>query len=957
MTKSQNTNINPKFIESDKMDNIKDENSKLNRRNKKATVFKRRNKTAQIQVTLQSPEDQLKQFARVLPNGSIVGQVTNSKTLNYKTLKPEPGGLFCEKIFGPVTTNVCACGKTRPDPTLKYCETCEVEYTSSRARRYRIGFIELAMPMAHIWYLKGRPSYISLLLDIKQKEAEKLVYGEYWIFRNFTLDFEKRIRHLRAEFNQEAYRFAKRGYSARKYSSYDKDPKTGKFYSQEVRRRKRLFQRMVNHSPLDFWVHSPCYHQYPQGEGYRVYYNPKFKGSLGFTRKAYSWTKRAFLLSKPFYRTPLIRDSLIGHYDREREYNRKKITEDLIIHYLFPHTRKFGVRPKLKHQKALENSMIYHKNFQFHCLITGGDAFRHLFSKIDAFRMYSLIFYKLTFLKVEIRWVNRQLKRKFGLEFHEILALDKKVHHLYATKDEIELYQFYQAHLNSIPKLARKLKLFKTFWRTGTRPEWMFISFLPIIPPDLRPILKMNSNQLAVSDLNRLYQYVFLRNKNLKEVRFNIYKRALNLDFSIKNGIQVSKIDYECDFQTYRFTLSLLSFHTNQVQRALDALFENSKGGSQAICGFNDRPLKSLSEILKGKTGRFRQNLLGKRVDYSGRSVIVVGPTLKLHQCGLPKEIALELFQPLLIRKMILLNLSKTIIGAKKLIHQSHPIIWHLLNEVMTNYPILLNRAPTLHRLGVQAFLPKLVRGKAILLHPLVCPAFNADFDGDQMGVHLPISLESKSEAWSLMLATQNILSPATGEPILVPSQDMVLGCYYSTTINFKTKFKNISPYFNNIDDAYKAYLVKNLHPHKFIWLKWEDRFESNQTQRKIVEVRLKRYQKKLQETVFIAPNAHQTFRANNFNGGPVFLTGVLVNQYIRTTIGRVLINKLFQDNIINFKRKYINYFTRTTDASILVKTQSVPTKYNKLNPSYHGYLLANRFTKSSKTNNIDILN
>nr|AMP43326.1 beta' subunit of RNA polymerase [Tetraselmis sp. CCMP 881] len=974
------------------------------------TVFRRKNKTARIQITLQSPDEQLKQFARVLPNGSITGHVTNSRTLNYKNLKPDPGGLFCEKIFGPITTNVCACGKTRPNANVTYCVNCEVEYISSRARRYRIGFIELAMPMAHIWYLKGRPSYISILLGIKQKEAEKLVYGEYWVFRSFTLGFEKRIRHLRASFNEEAYYFSQRNYIAKKYSTYEKDPTKVKFYnefyktlmyteklwkehdttqeffSSKVRRKRRMSEKIANQSPLDFWVHSPVYHQYPRPfessdtninltpdklnrnhniittsqinktpyNAYRVYHNPKFKRSLGFTRKTYSWTKQAFLDSKSFYRAPFIRDSLIGYFDREAEYKREKITEKRIIHYLFPQPREFGVSAKVKYKAPLKNSMIFHENFQFHCLITGGDAFRHLFSKIDTFRMYSLLFFKLLYLKKKLRYVDRKLYRKFGgLYFNELLKFPKEERFAILPKEQIQDYKY---KFNMVPKLARQLKLFKTFWLTGTRPEWMFISFLPIIPPDLRPILKLNANQLAVSDLNRLYQYVFLRNKNLKGVRFEIYKRALNLDFSIKNGIQVSKIDYECDFHSYKFTLSLLSFHTNQVQRALDGLFENNKGGSQAICGFNDRPLKSLSEILKGKTGRFRQNLLGKRVDYSGRSVIVVGPTLKLHQCGLPKEIALELFQPLLIRRMILLNLSKTIIGAKNLIHQDHPIVWHLLNEVMTNYPILLNRAPTLHRLGVQAFLPKLVRGKAILLHPLVCPAFNADFDGDQMGVHLPISLESKSEAWSLMLATQNILSPATGEPILVPSQDMVLGCYYSTTINLKTKFKYPGAiYFNNINDAYKTYLTNSLHPHTFIWLKWNENFESNQPQRKICEIRLKRYRKFFVESTFIAPNAHQTFEPKNSNQSPIILTGVLHSQYIKTTIGRILINKLFQDNIINFKRKYTNYFTRTKNTSIKIETQNPPTEYNIKVLPYYGYLLSNQIGKNLKPNQITL--
>jgi len=944
-----------KKIEHSEIDNIFDnpnqstKNVKLKSKilkKKRATVFRRKNKIAQIQITLQSPEDQLKQFARILPNGSIIGQVTNSKTLNYKTLRPEKGGLFCEKIFGPITTNVCSCGKSQPAPNVTYCPLCEVEYTSNRARRYRIGFIELGVPMAHIWYLKGRPSYISLLLDLKQNEAEKLVYGEYWIFRNFTLEFEKRIRHLRAKIDQENYRFHKRGYAKPEYTNpFERDINTGKYYSSTIRLRNRIFQRIYRDYPFDFWVHSPVYYRNKKETNNIDSYRSRFNESsstiydksnpLAYSRKAYSWTKRAFFSSKPFYRTPLIRDSLIGYYDKEKEYNRAKAktTEDQIIRYLFPDRRKSYVTPRYKHRKALNNSMIYHQNFRSHCLIIGGDAFRHLFSKIDVSRMYQLLFFKITFGKLRMRAIENQLKRKSGAQFKD-LSKDKLL--VYLTQTEINEYELRTKFYST---LGRKLKLFKIFWRTGTRPEWMFISYLPIIPPDLRPILKLNNNQLAVSDLNRLYQYVLLRNKNLKAMRFSVYKRAFNLDFSIKNGIQVSKIDYECDFQTYQFSLKLLSFHTNQVQRALDALFENNKGGTQAICGLNERPLKSLSEILKGKTGRFRQNLLGKRVDYSGRSVIVVGPSLKLYQCGLPKEIALELFQPLLIRKIIFLNLAKTIIGAKKLIHQDHPIIWHLLKNVMTNYPILLNRAPTLHRLGFQAFLPKLVRGKAILLHPLVCPAFNADFDGDQMGIHLPISIEAKSEAWSLMLATQNLLSPATGEPILVPSQDMVLGCYYCTTINLKTKFIQSAKYFTSIDEAYKTYLCQNLHPHQFVWLRWNTNFESNQSKTKIKEIRLKFSRKKVTESIYISPNAHQTFHLKVFGKGPILLTGILINQYIRTTIGRIIVNKLFQDNIINFKRKYINYFTKNNTTKLKNQTSLIPL--------YFGYLSTIHFNQT----------
>ena len=311
-------------------------------------------------------------------------------------------------------------------------------------------------------------------------------------------------------------------------------------------------------------------------------------------------------------------------------------------------------------------------------------------------------------------------------------------------------------------KALRRSKILRPFCNKSVLPEWMVLAVLPVLPPSLRPILPLDNQQIAVSDLNKLYQTVLFRNKRVK--RF--YRDYYSLNFS----------------EEMRYAQRLL-------QEAVDALIENGKGNSTPITASNNRPLKSLSDMIKGKKGRFRQNLLGKRVDYSGRSVIVVGPQLKLHECGLPKEMALELFQPFLIRRLILKKITRNFISAKKLIKSNPNSILNILQEVMENRPILLNRAPTLHRLGIQAFQPKLVLGRAILLHPLVCTAFNADFDGDQMAVHIPLSFNACAEAWKLMGARNNILSPATGEPTILPSQDMVLGCYYLTTLD-KVKIK-----------------------------------------------------------------------------------------------------------------------------------------------------------------------
>ncbi|MBX9703384.1 MAG: hypothetical protein K2X39_04455, partial [Silvanigrellaceae bacterium] len=296
---------------------------------------------------------------------------------------------------------------------------------------------------------------------------------------------------------------------------------------------------------------------------------------------------------------------------------------------------------------------------------------------------------------------------------------------------------------------SRRLRLAQLFFKSCKKPEWMTLSVLPVLPPDLRPILRLDGDVLVVSDLNQLYQKVLFRNSRFRRL-----------------GI---------------VTVESVAYAKGLLQEAVDALLDNGKGGAPPMVAPNDRPFKSLSDILKGKRGRFRQNLLGKRVDYSGRSVIVVGPKLLLHQCGLPREMGIELFQPFLIRKLLAQGFAHSIGIAKKMIQQGEPIVWELLHQLMRQHPILLNRAPTLHRLGIQAFQPKLVQGRAILLHPLVCTAFNADFDGDQMAVHVPLSVQARAEAWKLLWSRNNILSTATGQAVLIPSQDMVLGCYYLT--------------------------------------------------------------------------------------------------------------------------------------------------------------------------------
>jgi DNA-directed RNA polymerase subunit beta' len=354
-------------------------------------------------------------------------------------------------------------------------------------------------------------------------------------------------------------------------------------------------------------------------------------------------------------------------------------------------------------------------------------------------------------------------------------------------------------------KLIKRLRVVDNFVATGSQPDWMILSYIPVIPPDLRPMVQLDGGRFATSDLNDLYRRVINRNNRLARLQ-----EILAPEIIVRN-------------------------EKRMLQEAVDALIDNGRRG-RTVVGANNRALKSLSDIIEGKQGRFRQNLLGKRVDYSGRSVIVVGPNLKIHQCGLPREMAIELFQPFVIQRLIKNSLVNNIKAAKKLIQRGDPTVWDVLEEVIAGHPVMLNRAPTLHRLGIQAFEPILVEGRAIQLHPLVCPAFNADFDGDQMAVHIPLSLEAQAEARLLMLASNNILSPATGLPIVAPSQDMVLGCYYLTAKD-PALASMAHRKFANLDDAVRAYDRGDISIHDFIWVRYDGEMESDEPEKEPLEV------------------------------------------------------------------------------------------------------------------------
>jgi DNA-directed RNA polymerase subunit beta' len=699
-------------------------------------------KVDSIRVRLAPPERIKKWAERTLPNGKIVGQVTSSQTVNYKTLKPEKDGLFCERIFGPVKDFECSCGRKKNKTQQQFCLDCDVEFTSARVRRYRLGYIQLVSPVTHVWYLKGTPSYISILLEMRRKKVEAITY-------------------CTETTNISGINFA------------------------------------------DLYTNNPSLK-------FKNFNNPiQLQKDLG------SNLSSSELLVKESIKT--------------REGQNPKLHEVSNLEI-----KKLGQKKQINNYYTIfQNTSweillnnIYINPTQFDIPLTGAEALRSFLSNLD------------------LQLLDRQIRI-------ELFELNEEIHEF---ENQDYLFRIEKKRLKSLlslrAKKLRRLKLVRHFRRTKARPEWMILSILPVLPPDLRPIIQLDGDQVAVSDLNKLYQKVLFRNNRMKRhQKSNCYPKSDEIKYAQR-----------------------------LLQEAVDALIENGKGGADPICASNDRPLKSLSDMLKGKKGRFRQNLLGKRVDYSGRSVIVVGPKLKIHECGLPKEMAVELFQPFLIRRLMTTQIVRTIVSAKRLIQRQDPIIWEILQQVLQNHPILLNRAPTLHRLGIQAFQPKLVDGRAILLHPLVCPAFNADFDGDQMAVHVPLSFQARAEAWKLMWSRNNLLSPATGQPILIPSQDMVLGCYYLTTTNSRA-LHGRGQYFIDLNDVLQAFNQKKIALHTPIWVRWPGSLETGNLIEKPLETRIDCFGNRVHLYYKYQRNLDKHLTQKS--------------QFIRTTAGRVIVNQV----------------------------------------------------------------
>nr|QFG71419.1 RNA polymerase subunit beta' [Mammillaria pectinifera]QFG71569.1 RNA polymerase subunit beta' [Mammillaria solisioides] len=601
-------------------------------------------KHQQLRIGSVSPQQISAWATRILPNGEIVGEVTKPSTFHYKTNKPEKDGLFCERIFGPIKSGVCACGNYRvigdEKKDKQFCEKCGVEFVNSLVRRYQMGYIKLACPVTHVWYLKRLPSYIANFLDKPLKELEGLVYYDF----SFARPIVKKPTFLRLR---------------------------GLFEYEN--------QSWINSIPLFFTT-----------QGFDTFRNREISTGAGAIRE---------LLADLDLRT--------------------------IIDYSFAEWKELGEEgPK------------------------GNE------------------------------WEDLKVGRRRDF-------------------------------------LVRRMELAKHFIRTNIEPEWMVLCLLPVLPPELRPIIQIDGGKLMSSDINELYARVIARNNIIIDL-----------------------------LKPIKFTPKVLVRSQEKLlQEAVDTLLDNGIRG-QPMRDDHNKVYKSISDVIEGKEGRFRHTLLGKRVDYSGRSVIVVGPSLSLHQCGLPREIAMELFQIFVIRDLIRQNLASSIGVAKIQIQEKEPVVWKILQEVMQGHPVLLNRAPTLHRLGILAFQPILVEGRVICLHPLVCKGFNADFDGDQMAVHLPLSLEAQAEARLLMFSHMNLLSPAIGDPISVPTQDMLIGLYVLTSGNRRgicanrynpRNHKNYQneriddnnykytkePFFCNSYDALGAYRQKRINLDSPLWLRW----------------------------------------------------------------------------------------------------------------------------------------
>ena len=698
------------------------------------------------------------------------GEVLKPETINYRRPRPEKDGLFCEAIFGPTKDWQCYCGKYK---NIRFkgitCEKCGVEVTRSSVRRERMGHITLAAPVAHVWYTRRVPSYLGLLLDISRRNLDRVLYFAQYVVTH--IDEEARRKALK-RIEDEIGRLEKE----------QADGLNQRIAQIKANRKKRLEDLEERKRQVE--------ESFSEDVAARI--DPIIREGQSLERSLTEKLDKTIRASIHFHETEtLIADKgetiTSDHITRVQEVVKVRLDE---IEATGKEKRNRELeRITLQVDKVKAESDLAMAELRDAVDDDGSTAREQLESDRDELTAIA----PMMFLG-ETRY--RELKAKWGQVFRADMGAEAFYEILQRIDLETLSKELWEESRTTRSKQRKKkatkrLKVVEAFRRSGNRPEWMVMTVLPVIPPDLRPMVQLDGGRFATSDLNDLYRRVINRNNRLK--------RLVELgapDVIVRN-------------------------EKRMLQEAVDSLIDNAQRG-KALSRRGRRELKSLSDMLKGKKGRFRRNLLGKRVDYSGRSVIVIGPHLKLFQCGLPKTMALELYRPFVISKLVSYNYAANVKGAKRIIERERPEVWEVLEEVIKDRPVLLNRAPTLHRLGIQAFEPVLVEGKAIHLHPLVCAAFNADFDGDQMSVHVPLSSKAVEEARSLMLSTKNLLKPADGEPIVSPSKDMVLGVYYLTMLVENRKHRGEGRAFADMDEVELAYGLDQVEIHTPIRLRTE---------------------------------------------------------------------------------------------------------------------------------------
>ena len=693
-----------------------------------------------IRIATASP-DQIKSWS--------YGEVTKPETINYRTLKPEKDGLFCERIFGPTKDFECHCGKYKRSRFKGIiCDRCGVEVTRSKVRRERMGHIDLAAPVAHIWFSRGTPTRLGLLLDLSPRNVERVLYFAQHLVTEVNEEAKKqRLEQLEEEWKTELEKLEQPVQEQISRLQDEEAERVAPLESKLATVQRQIEEALENRKPRLIQEAGELEEELTGLKGQKVSEGRVWEGAT-LVQKGRTVSTTA--INALHRRLTELLEKLEEEAPSELKRQREELGEGLEEQRDKTAQEIHKLKTSLRQQKA------------------------------EVEDRYQLQMEELEELRPLLLWSEaryRELKERHGEVFRASMGAEAFLEVL----QRLDMEQLREQLLIEIrtasgqrrKKATKRLRVVEALRKSGNMPEWMVLTVLPVLPPELRPMVQLDGGRFATSDLNDLYRRVINRNNRLK--------RLLELgapDIIVRNEKRL-------------------------LQEAVDALIDNGRRG-RAVAGTHNHRLKSLSDMLRGKQGRFRQNLLGKRVDYSGRSVIVVGPELQLHQCGLPKRMALELFKPFVMHQLVTKGLAHNIKNAKRITEQARPEVWDVLEEVIETRPVLLNRAPTLHRLGIQAFEPVLIEGSAIQIHPLVCTAFNADFDGDQMAVHVPLSADAVAEARKYMLSAHNMLSPASGEPLVAPTLDIVLGCYYLT--EKKPDAVGEGHRFSDFDEARMAY-------------------------------------------------------------------------------------------------------------------------------------------------------